>query len=103
MADVLLAHSYFLKYDPKQLARMRPYPPLATLYAASHLRNAGHTVALFDAMLADEEDFADSLREHRPRFVVMVEDSFNFLVKMCLTRMRAASHRMCSAAKEMGA
>ena len=53
--DVLLAHSYFLKYDPKQLQKMRPYAPLATLYAASALRSAGYSVALFDAMLADGE------------------------------------------------
>jgi len=37
MVDILLAHSYFLKYDPKQLQKMRPYAPLATLYAASAL------------------------------------------------------------------
>ena len=35
MVDILLAHSYFLKYDSKQLQKMRPYAPLATLYAAS--------------------------------------------------------------------
>ena len=29
-ADVLLAHSYFLTYDTKQLQKMRPYPPLAS-------------------------------------------------------------------------
>ena len=60
MIDVLLAHSYFLKYDPKQLQKMRPYPPLATLYAASLLRSRGYNVALFDAMLSDgEHEFAD--------------------------------------------
>ena len=42
MADLLLAHSYFLVFDAKQVEKMRPYPPLATLYAASNLRAAGH-------------------------------------------------------------
>ena len=68
MSDVLLAHSYFLSLDTKQCEKMRPYPPLATLYAAEVLRDAGHEVALFDAMLADgEHEFADALRRHRPR------------------------------------
>jgi anaerobic magnesium-protoporphyrin IX monomethyl ester cyclase len=104
MTDVLLAHSYFLKYDAKQLAKMRPYPPLATLYAASHLRAAGYTVALFDAMLAEgEHEFEAMLAAHRPRYVAIIEDSFNFLVKMCLSRMRAASGIMSRAARAAGA
>ena len=38
--DVLLAHSYCLRLDRKQAEKMRPYPPLALLYAASLLRSA---------------------------------------------------------------
>src|SRR5690349_9643369 len=52
MTDVLLAHAFFLKNDPKQVEKMRPYAPLGTLYAASYLRSRGYSVALFDAMLA---------------------------------------------------
>ncbi|HEV8306796.1 MAG TPA: radical SAM protein [Methylomirabilota bacterium] len=104
MIDVLLAHSYFLKYDPKQVDKMRPYPPLATLYAASALREAGYSVALFDAMLSDgEHEFDEAVRRHRPRFVALYEDSFNFLVKMCLSRMRRAAQRMSEIARENGA
>ena len=104
MVDVLLAHSYYLKYDPKQSEKMRPYPPLATLYAAAYLRSVGYSVALFDAMLADgEHEFEEALRRHRPRFVALYEDSFHFLVKMCLSRMRIASHRMSAAARAGGA
>ncbi len=95
MADVLLAHSYFLAYDQKQTQKMRPYPPLATLFAASSLRAAGHSVALFDAMLAEgEHEFAAALDRHRPRVVALYEDNFNFLSKMCLTRMREAATTM---------
>ena len=66
--DVLLGHSNFVAYDPKQLQKMRPYAPLATLYAASPLRERGYSVALFDAMLADGEDeFVEALDQHRPR------------------------------------
>jgi anaerobic magnesium-protoporphyrin IX monomethyl ester cyclase len=104
MVDVLLAHSYFVNHDPKQKERMKPYPPLATLYAAANLRRHGYSVALFDAMLAgNEEDFDAALREHRPRFVVLYEDSFNFLVKMCLARMRQAAQTMTATARAEGA
>jgi radical SAM superfamily enzyme YgiQ (UPF0313 family) len=104
MADVLLAHSFFLKNDPKQVEKMRPYAPLGTLFAASHLRAAGWSVALFDAMLAaGEEELAAALHRHRPRFVVLYEDSFNFLNKMCLEHTRAAACRMSLMAREAGA
>lgn len=104
MADVLLAHSYFLKYDAKQIQKMQPYPPLATLYAASYLRSAGYSIALFDAMLSEgEQEFAAALRHYRPRYVVLYEDSFNFLVKMCLSRMRRAAQCMSETAREFGA
>src|SRR5919202_2895507 len=86
MVDVLLAHSYFLKYDDKQFQKMRPYAPLATLYAASLLRSKGYTVALFDAMLSDgEHEFEQALQRHQPRYAVLYEDNFNFLSKMCLS------------------
>ncbi|HEV7786306.1 MAG TPA: radical SAM protein, partial [Thermoanaerobaculia bacterium] len=72
MADVLLAHSFFLRNDPKQVEKMRPYAPLATLYAAAMLRQSGYDVALFDAMLAaGEEELAVALDRHRPRFVAI--------------------------------
>lgn len=102
--DVLLAHSYFLTYDPKQVQKMRPYPPLATLYAASNLRSAGYSVALFDAMLASgEAEFVDALERYRPRWVAIYEDNFNFLTKMCLSRMREAACAMADAAAAAGA
>jgi radical SAM superfamily enzyme YgiQ (UPF0313 family) len=99
--DVLLGHSNFVAYDPKQLHKMRPYAPLATLYAAALLRSAGYSVALFDAMLADgESEFVEAVRRHRPRWVALYEDNFNFLTKMCLSRMREAA---CAMAKEASA
>ena len=62
MIDVLLTHSYHLRYDSKQLQKMQPYRPLGTLYAAAALREQGFTVALFDTMLRDPEEFAVALR-----------------------------------------
>jgi anaerobic magnesium-protoporphyrin IX monomethyl ester cyclase len=89
MLDVLLTHSYHLPYDQKQVRKMQPYRPLGTLYAASALRAHGFSVALFDTMLSNpEEEFAAFFENHDPRIVVIYEDDFNFLTKMCLTRMR---------------
>jgi anaerobic magnesium-protoporphyrin IX monomethyl ester cyclase len=103
MTAILLAHSYFLRLDPKQWEKMRPYPPLGTLYAAEVLRNAGYEVAVFDSMLAEgEHEFAEALRGRRPRHVILFEDNFNFLSKMCLARMREAALTMVSMAKAAG-
>ncbi len=67
MADVLLAHSYHLAYDPKQVRKMQPYPPLGTLYAAQALQERGLSVAVFDPMLLDpDKEFANALQLHRP-------------------------------------
>src|SRR5215211_7840000 len=104
MTDVLFGQSYYLRFDPKQWEGMMPYPPLGTLYAASYIRQRGYDVALFDAMLAaDEQEWADAVARHQPRFAVIYEDSFNYLSKMCLTRMREAAFIMTKAAKQHGA
>jgi radical SAM superfamily enzyme YgiQ (UPF0313 family) len=103
MLPILVAHSYFLKLDPKQLERAKPYPPLATLQAAALLRGAGHRVEFFDAMLADPADFPGRLRETRPCVLVLYEDNYNFLTKMCLAEMRAAACEMIREARRAGA
>ena len=80
---------------------MQPYRPLGTLYAAASLRAAGFSVALFDTMLSDpEKEFATFLAHSNPRIVVIYEDDFNFLTKMCLTRMREVAWHITNAAKE---
>lgn len=103
MADILFTHSYFLKFDPKQARAHTPYPPLGTLYAASVVRNAGFRVRLFDSMLADsEQEISPILQQRKPRLVVIYDDDFNYLTKMCLTRMREAAFRLSTIAKEHG-
>lgn len=104
MADVLLTHSYHLPYDRKQVRKMQPYPPLGTLYAASVLRQAGISVAVFDSMLEEPESgFRKALRTHSPKIVAIYEDDFNFLTKMCLTRMREVAFGMITEARKTGA
>ena len=104
MADVLVTHSYHLPIDPKQLRKMQPYMPLATLYAATALREADISVAAFDSMLEEPTSlFPAVLAEQQPKIVAVYEDDFNFLSKMCLTRMREVAWNMAEAARAAGA
>ena len=100
MADILLAHSYHLPYDAKQVRKMQPYPPLGTLYAATALReqwylgcrlrsHAGRPSARLSAVL----------RRQKPKIFAIYEDDFNFLSKMCLTRMRELAWQLAHAAR----
>ena len=103
MTQVLFGQSYYLRFDPKLYAAMQPYPPLGTLYAASYLRERGYSVALFDAMLAQSEtEWEHALDQYTPRFAILYEDSFNYLSKMCLLRMRQAAFTMMRAAQAHG-
>ncbi|HUL01638.1 MAG TPA: radical SAM protein [Gemmatimonadales bacterium] len=102
--SVLLAHGYYLRHDPKQSRKMKPYPPLSTLIAAGLLRRERIPFSFFDSMLsAGVEEFRDLLSAARPGVVGILEDNFNFLTKMCTTRMREAAFEMIAAAKSAGA
>ena len=100
MLDAVFGQAYYLHFDPKLRAAAQPYAPLGALYAASVAREAGHKVALFDAMLAESEhEWAQALDRWRPRVAVIYEDSFNYLSKMCLLRMREAALKMIDLAR----
>src|SRR5260370_2768433 len=104
MADVLLTQLYHRPYEPKQVRKMQPYAPLGTLYAASALRAGNISVAVFDTMLeAPEPGFINALKQSRPRIVAIYEDDFNFLSKMCLTRMRELAWQLAHDAHKAGA
>jgi anaerobic magnesium-protoporphyrin IX monomethyl ester cyclase len=101
--DVLIGQAYFLRFDQTLWAAGRPYPPLGALYAASCVRANGYRVELFDAMLAASvDDWEIALDAHSPGLAVIYEDSFNYLSKMCLLRMRAAALLMIAAARRRG-
>ena len=103
MADVLLGQAYYLRFDPKLWEAHQPYAPLGTLYAASYLRERGHRPSLFDAMLADTTaEWSTALERTRPRLAVIYEDSFNYLSKMCLLRMREAALDMIDRSRRAG-
>lgn len=104
MLTIQVGHSYFLRFDRKQWERGKPYPPLATLHVAALLRRMGHEVSLFDSMLAEGVDeYNASLRATSPKVVVIYEDNFNYLTKMCLGRMREAACEMIAIAHAQGA
>jgi anaerobic magnesium-protoporphyrin IX monomethyl ester cyclase len=104
MLSILVCHSYFLRLDQKQVARAKPYPPLATLQVVSLLRKAGHRVAFFDSMLAEGiGEYEHLLRDGEPQLVLFYEDNFNFLSKMCLATMRRAACAMIGSARRSGA
>jgi anaerobic magnesium-protoporphyrin IX monomethyl ester cyclase len=99
----LLAHSFFLRRDPKQLERLKPYPPLTTLLAAAILREAGHRVQVFDATFSHgPSDFAAMLDGLEPSVLLLVEDNFNFLTKMCTENRRGDALTMIRAARTRG-
>ena len=103
MTNVLLTNSYFYRFDHKQWRFKQPYPPLATLIAASVLRNSGYNVGLFDVNLSnDPEHLTQHLQLHRPKYVFICDDGFNYLTKMCLTVMREAAFQMARMAKKVG-
>lgn len=104
MLSILVGHSYFQNFDAKQLARAKPYPPLATLQVAARLRQAGHRITFFDAMLARGPVEFDALLDGaRPDLVLLYEDNYNYLSKMCLGKMRDAAGQMIASARGAGA
>lgn len=107
MAEVLLTHSNNLCSDRKQMEKMQPYPPLQTILAASVLRRHGIEAALFDPTFETPgrsllNAFERAIELHRPRLVVVCEDDFNFLSKMCLIRNRELACQMAEIARQWG-
>lgn len=98
---VLLTHSYFYRFDQKQWKSKRYYPPLGTLYAASALRGEGGDVVFHDTNLTESPvELAPLLEMHQPGLLVIYDDGFNYLTKMCLTNMREAAFEMIRMGKE---
>jgi len=100
---VLFTHSYFLFFDKKQWEQRKPYPPLGTIQVASYLRENGVDVDLFDVNFAKSaNEILPQLDTFQPDVLVVYDDGFNYLTKMCLTNMREAAFDMIQMAKERG-
>ncbi len=103
MTKLLFTHSYFYKFDPKQWETKQPYPPLGTLYAASYMKEAGYDVSLFDTNLVESvNDIIPLLKNIKPSYLIIYDDGFNYLTKMCLSKMREAAFQLTKIGKEYG-
>ncbi|MFN0202910.1 MAG: B12-binding domain-containing radical SAM protein [Bacteroidia bacterium] len=101
---ILFTHSYFYRLDSKQWNTHQPYPPLGTMYAAAMMREQGHEVAIFDVGLCQApEEIMAVLEKEDLDLLVIYDDGFNYLTKMCLTTMREAAFVMAQYAQEFGA
>jgi anaerobic magnesium-protoporphyrin IX monomethyl ester cyclase len=101
--SILFTHSYFYKFDEKQWRFKQPYPPLATILAAAVIREAGYSVSLFDTNLRDDpSEIIPVLQVLKPKYLVIYDDGFNYLSKMCLTNMRDAAFAMAEESKRLG-
>ena len=103
MKKILITHSYFLRFDPKQWAGGKPYAPLGTLYAVSVLKEHGYDVSFFDTMFSTgPEEIQPFIRSANPDIFIIYDDGFNYLTKMCLENMREAAFAMIRSAKDKG-
>ncbi|MEI7583522.1 radical SAM protein [Runella sp.] len=100
---ILFTHSYFYRLDPKQWKAQQPYPPYNTILAASMMEKEGFEVALFDSNLKRSPlEIEPYLQKEQPTYLVIYDDSFNYLSKMCLTAMRYACFEMIQLGKQYG-
>lgn len=100
MKTILITHSYFLHFDPKQESLGQPFPPLGTLYAAATLREKGYKVIVHDVMFERDPGHIEKVIETtKPDYFIIYDDGFNYLTKMCLTNMRDAALRMTELAR----
>ncbi|MCB9188445.1 MAG: B12-binding domain-containing radical SAM protein [Flavobacteriales bacterium] len=101
MSKLLFSHSYYYRLDPKQWNTGMPYPPLGTIYAASYMRSLGHEVALYDVGLEKNSiGINDHFQAELPDYLVIYDDGFNYLTKMCLTNMREQCFKMIKYTKQ---
>jgi anaerobic magnesium-protoporphyrin IX monomethyl ester cyclase len=92
---IILSHSYFLYLDPKEAASRKPYPPLATLVLAALIKQEiGLDVTIYDVMFDhNEKSLIQHINTNKPDIVIIYDDDFNYLTKMCLENMRNAIFR----------
>lgn len=104
MLKILVTNTYFYPLDTKQWHFKKPYPPLGTLQICAQLMGKGFDVSFFDNCLNDDpKAIAQEIERFSPDYLLIYDDGFNYLTKMCLTAMREAAFTMASIAKENNA
>jgi len=100
---VLICNAYYYPLDTKQWKIAQPYPPLGTLYAAAYLRDNGFDIHFKDNNLkSTASQVIDEIKEYDIPYLVIYDDGFNYLTKMCLTNMRDETYRTIKEAKKLG-
>jgi len=67
------------------------------------MREAGYEVKLFDTgLIKSPEEITPVIENFHPDYIVIYDDGFNYLTKMCLTNMREAAFRMAEIGKSKG-
>ena len=100
---ILCTNSYFYYYDKKQWETAQPYPPLGTLFAIAVLEKAGFDIRFHDNNLVrHHSEIYPKIGDESPQVLVLYDDGFNYLTKMCLTNMREAVYEILAFAKKQG-
>ena len=67
------------------------------------LRNLGHEIIFHDGMIAKTtDDLKTAISDIKPDLLLLYDDEFNYLTKMCLTNMRELAFDCINFAKETG-
>jgi len=104
MAEILLTHSYILDVDPKQKRIGQPFAPLGTLYAASILKGNGFSIFFYDATFSKSPDqIIPVLQKEKPKILVIYDDGFSYLSKMCLANMKEVALKITNHGHMYGA
>lgn len=92
---ILISHSYFHKLDSKEAAIHKPYPPLAPLYLAALIKHELNSDVFFHDVMFDQDEgpLVKYINLINPDLVIIYDDDFNYLTKMCLENMRNAIFR----------
>ncbi len=97
---ILIGQSYHRILDPKELKRNMPYPPLGALYIGTILQELGHEIIFHDGMIAKQPDELNKqISKTNPDLILLYDDEFNYLTKMCLTNMRDLACECISTSK----
>lgn len=101
---ILISHSYFLHLDPKELRNAKPYPPLASITLLAWIRQElGLAPEFYDVMFDENIDgLVNAVNRMQPDVLIIYDDDFNFLTKMCLENMRKAIFQVLSRIPKKG-
>ena len=100
---ILFSNAYFYRFDEKQWETQKPYPPYGTILAAALMREKGFEIALFDANLRQSpNEIQAQLADFQPDYLVIFDDNFNYLSKMCLNVMREACFDLIRLGRKSG-